>query len=506
MNANLKNTGRLLLLTSIFLLTLLALPHVSVADEGQAWDKTFPKSDKVIHEKVTFNNRYGLTIAADMYVPINIDRSKKYAALIVGTPYGGVKEQGAGIYAQTMAERGFVAIAFDESYNGESGGNPRHVSSPDIFVEDFSAAVDFIGTRTFVDREKIGVIGICGSGAFSLTAAQVDPRIKAIATASMYDMSRAIRYGFGDSMTDQQRSQAMVQLGKQRWEDHENGNPFLPSGFPSEPAKSIPDGLDPITSEFFEYYAMERGHHPRSHGPFTLTSNMSFMNFPLLNYIETISPRPILFIMGEKAHSRYFTEDAYERAAQPKELYIVPGARHIDLYDGGDNNYIPFDKLESFFTENLMNVNHLNKISQNEKRVNTMQYNTVFPKGNQGPKEVFTNTTWVNMLHTDSDGVFDTQVYDVIFEPAARTFWHSHPGGQILLVTDGTGYYQEKGKPARLLNPGDVVPIPPDVVHWHGAAPDNHFIHVGMSTKVHLGPAAWFGAVTDEEYKEATGK
>ncbi len=491
--------GRALVL-SIFM----ALAGTVQAGGSQEWDKTFPKSDRVTHEKVSFHNRYGITVAADLYLPKNIDPSQKHAAIIVGTPYGGVKEQGAGIYAQTMAERGFVAIAFDESYNGESGGTPRHISSPDIFVEDFSAAVDYIGTRPFVDRNRIGVIGICGSGAFSLTAAQADHRIKAVATVSMYDMSRTIRYGFGDTMTDEQRTRTLVKMGEQRWEDFEKGRPLLPPGFPGEPAASVPEGLDPISSEFFEYYAMERGHHPNSIGSFTATSGMSFMNFPLLNYIETIAPRPILFIMGENAHSRYFTEDAYKRAAEPKELYIVPGARHIDLYDRTD--MIPFDKLESFFNDNLSGVDNLNESNQHDKGANTMQYNTVFPKGDRGPKEVFTNTTWVRMLHTDDEGAFDTQVYDVIFEPSARTFWHSHPGGQILLVTDGTGYYQEKGKPARSLNPGDVVPIPPDVVHWHGAAPESHFIHIGMSTKVHLGPAKWFGPVTDDEYAEATGK
>lgn len=331
------------------LLLFLFITNMSMAT--QQWDKTFAKSKKVIHEKVFYPNRYGLTIAADMYRPKNLDQSRKYPALLVGTPYGGVKEQGAGIYAQTMAERGFVAVAFDESFNGESSGEPRHVSSPDIFVEDFSAGVDFLGTRPFVDRNKIGVIGICGSGAFALTAAQVDHRIKAVATASMYDMSRVIRNGWKDSMSDEQRSKTLEQLGEQRWKDFKNKRPMLPEGFPKEPADSIPGGMDPISSEFWEYYAMARGHHPRSHGPFTQTSNMAFMNFALLNYIDTISPRPILFIMGEKAHSRYFTEDAYKMAAEPKELVIVPGARHIDLYDRTD--MIPFDKLESFFTSNL---------------------------------------------------------------------------------------------------------------------------------------------------------
>lgn len=325
--------------------------NAACAAEDSSWDKTFPLSDKVIHEKVFYPNRFGIRIAADMYLPKDIDMSKRYPALVIGTPYGGVKEQGAGIYAQTLAERGFVTIAFDESYNGESGGEPRRVSAPGIFVEDFSAGVDFLGTRSFVDREKIGAIGICGSGAFALTAAQVDHRIKAVATASMYDMSRVIRKGWEDSMTEEQRNQMLHQLGEQRWKDFESANPALTPAFPSEAAESIPEGLDPITSEFFEYYAMKRGHHPNSIAAFTVASATSFMNFPLLNYIETISPRPILFIIGENAHSRYFTEDAYEMAAEPKELYITPGARHIDLYDRMD--LIPFDKLTSFFEENL---------------------------------------------------------------------------------------------------------------------------------------------------------
>lgn len=313
--------------------------------------RTFELSEKVTVEKVSYKNRYGITVVADVYLSKDIDKSKKYPAIVIGTPYGGVKEQGAGIYAQNMAERGFVAIAFDESFNGESSGEPRHVSSPDIFVEDFSAGVDFLGTRPFVDRNRIGAIGICGSGGFSITAAQVDPRIKAVATASMYDISSMIRDGFGKTMTDEQRAQTLVQLGEQRWKDFENGTPEVPMGFPREPADSIPEGLDPISSEFFEYYGMERGHHPNAGAAFTITSSMSFMNFPLMNYIDTISPRPILFIIGENAHSRYFSEDAYERAAEPKELYIVPGARHIDLYDRTD--MIPFDKLESFFAKYL---------------------------------------------------------------------------------------------------------------------------------------------------------
>ena len=314
--------------------------------------RTFAISENVTVEKVAFKNRYGISVAADLYLSKAIDKSQKYPAIIVGTPYGGVKEQGAGIYAQELAQRGFVAIAFDESYNGESSGEPRRISSPDIFVEDFSAAVDFIGTRPFVDRDKIGVIGICGSGGFSVTAAQVDKRIKAVATVSMYDMSRVMRYGWEDSMADEARDQLLEQLGEQRWTDFaSDAAPELTPAFPSEPSESVPEGMDPISSEFFGYYAMKRGFHPNSIGAFTKTSAMAFMNFPLMNYIQTVSPRPILFIIGEHAHSRYFSEDAYKMAAEPKELFEVAGAGHVDLYDRTD--LIPFDKLESFFTENL---------------------------------------------------------------------------------------------------------------------------------------------------------
>ncbi|MBG0791410.1 MAG: alpha/beta hydrolase [Desulfovibrionaceae bacterium] len=335
------------------ILALVLAGNFACAGEDMTWDKTFESSDKVTHEKVSYPNRYGITLSADMYLPKDMDRSRKYPALVVGTPYGGVKEQGAGIYAQTMAERGFVAIAFDESFNGESGGEPRHVSSPDIFVEDFSAGVDFLGTRPFVDRNRIGVIGICGSGAFALKAAQVDRRIKAIATASMYDMSRLMRNGWEDGMSAEERRKILDELGEQRWKDFENGEPEYIPAFPAEASASVPEGMDPIGSEFFEYYGMDRGHHPRARANFTTTSSLAFMNFPLMNYIKSISPRPILFIIGENAHSRYFSEDAYELAAEPKELYIVPGARHIDLYDGGEKNSIPFDKLETFFNRNL---------------------------------------------------------------------------------------------------------------------------------------------------------
>ena len=314
---------------------------------------TYELRDTVTMEAVSYKNRYGVTIAAHMFLPADMDKSKKYPALVIGTPYGGVKEQGAGIYGMNMAERGYVAIAFDESFNGESGGEPHDLSSPDFFVEDFSAGVDFLGSLPFVDRDRIGAIGICGSGGFALTAAQVDLRIKAVATASMYDISSMFRDGFGYSLTDEQRTGMLEQLGQQRWDDFETGSPALPQGgWPVDgPAAELPEGLPPIMAEFFEYYGMKRGWHPNTVPNFTLTSAMAFMNFPLMNYLDSISPRPILLIMGENAHSRYYTEEAYERAAEPKELLIVPGARHIDLYDRED--MIPFDKMDAFFSENL---------------------------------------------------------------------------------------------------------------------------------------------------------
>jgi fermentation-respiration switch protein FrsA (DUF1100 family)/quercetin dioxygenase-like cupin family protein len=310
-------------------------------------ERTFPLSENVTVEKVSFPNRYGITLVAEMYLSKDMDRSQKYPAIIVGTPYGGVKEQGAGIYAQEMAERGFVALAFDQSYNGESSGEPRRISSPEIFTEDFSAAVDFIGTREFVDRDKIGVIGMCGSGGFALNAAQVDTRIKAIAPIVMYDMSRVKALGWMDAMTEEQRQDYLDQIGQQRWAEFEGGEVKMVVGTP----ETIDENTDPIGREFYEYYREPRGEHPRSTTEMTMTSDAAFMNFPLLYYIESISPRPILFVTGEVAHSKYFTDDTYEMAAEPKELYVVPGAGHVDLYDKVD--LIPFDKLESFFRSSL---------------------------------------------------------------------------------------------------------------------------------------------------------
>ncbi|QWU13777.1 hypothetical protein SAMN04487895_1015 [Paenibacillus sophorae] len=332
--------------------TVSSATTVSPAADSQAWDKTFPQNNKATVEKVSYKNRLGINIVADMYLPKNFNRAKKSPAIIVGPPFTGVKEQTAGLYAQEMAARGFVTLAFDPSYTGESGGQPRNIASPDTFAEDFSAAVDFLGTRSFVDRNDIGVIGVCASGGFAVSAAQIDPRLKAIATVSMYDMGRATREGLGlavtpnDVMTKEEQIKALEEAAEQRWIDFESGQIKYGGGT----AVELKPSAEAAVREFSEYYGTPRGYHPRSL-PYSLTSRGALVNFYPFEHIDTISPRPILFIAGENAHSRYYSEDAYKLAGEPKELYIVPGAGHVDLYDRME--YIPFNKLESFFKANL---------------------------------------------------------------------------------------------------------------------------------------------------------
>lgn len=327
---------------------LFNLSNTRAQTMSNEWDKTFPKSAKVDHQKVTFRNRYGITLAADMYSPK--DRGdRRLAAIAVGGPFGAVKEQSSGLYAQTMAERGFITLAFDPSYTGESGGEPRNVASPDINTEDFSAAVDFLGLQPSVDRERIGIIGICGWGGMALNAAAVDKRVKAVATSTMYDMTRVMSKGYNDSVTLEQRAQTLEQLSRQRWADAEKGTPAY-----GPVSLELKGGEPQFVVEYADYYKTPRGFHPRainSNASWTLTNPLSFMNMPLLTYIKEISPRPILLIHGENAHSRYFSETAYAAAAEPKELMIIPGARHVDLYDRVD--VIPFDRLQSFFEQHL---------------------------------------------------------------------------------------------------------------------------------------------------------
>lgn len=311
---------------------------------------TFQLSDKVSRQKVSFKNRYGITISADLYVPKNIGNNI-LSALAISGPFGAVKEQSSGLYANQMAERGFIAIAFDPSYTGESSGEPRNIGSPEINTEDFSAAVDFLGLQKNVDRTKIGIIGICGFAGFALNTTAIDKRVKAVATTSMYDMTRVMSKGYFDAVNLGQRTKILEQLGQQRWVDAEKGTP-APS------TNNLPEkltGNEPqFVKEYQNYYKTSRGFHPRSinsNSSWTATNPLSFMNMPILTYIKEISPRPILLIAGENAHSKYLSEDAYKMASEPKELMIIPKAVHVDLYDKVD--VIPFDKLATFFKQNL---------------------------------------------------------------------------------------------------------------------------------------------------------
>ncbi|MCA1335440.1 alpha/beta hydrolase [Pseudooceanicola marinus] len=308
----------------------------------------FELSDKVTRTSVSYTTRYGIALAADLYRPADFDETKEYPALIVGAPYGGVKEQGPGIYANEMAQHGYVVLTFDPAYNGYSEGEPRHLSSPDLFVEDFMAGVDFLGTRVFVDRDRIGAIGICGSGGFALSAAQVDPRIQAVATVSMYDIARMHKMGMNDSMSDEDRAGFLKMVADQRYADFEAVDPALTD---RGALLGWDEDSHPVGIEFGEFYSRPRGYHPNSITQFTVTSAASWMNFGLLDNLSWLNGRPILLVMGEKAHSAYFSEDVYEAAAEPKELYTVPGANHVDLYD--KTNLIPFEKLKGFFDDAL---------------------------------------------------------------------------------------------------------------------------------------------------------
>lgn len=317
-------------------------------DNNGSWDKKFPQSKQVDHRKVTFRNRYGITLAADLYTPRHA--AGKLAAIAVCGPFGAVKEQASGLYAQTMAERGFVTLAFDASYTGESGGEPRHVASPDINTEDFSAAVDWLTTLPGVDPERIGVIGICGFGGFAINAAANDTRIKATVASTMYDISRVNANGYFDAMDAAQRYELRRRLNAQRTADAAAGSPASVQVI----ADPLPADAPQFVQDYYDYYKTPRGFHPRSinsNGGWNTTSSLSFINMPILAYSDEIRSA-VLLVHGEKAHSRYMSEDAFKRlTGDNKELLIIPGASHVDLYDRVD--VIPFDKFVAFFTENL---------------------------------------------------------------------------------------------------------------------------------------------------------
>lgn len=322
----------------------------------QEWDKVFPKSDKVEHSKVTFHNRYGITLAADLYIPKNVEG--KLAAIAVCGPFGAVKEQASGLYAQTMAERGFLTMAFDPSFTGESGGKPRYMASPDINTEDFQAAVDFLSLHEKADSERIGIIGICGWGGMALNAAALDTRIKATVASTMYDMTRVNAKGYFDAEdSEEARYEKKQAMNAQRLEDYRSGTYALGGGV----VDPLPEDAPFFVKDYHDYYKTKRGYHARSlnsNGGWNIAGCMSFLNQPILKYSNEIRSA-VLIMHGEKAHSCYFSRDAYADMvkdnpyADNKELLIIPGAVHTDLYDGGGKGAIPFDKMEEFFTENL---------------------------------------------------------------------------------------------------------------------------------------------------------
>lgn len=322
----------------------------------QEWDKTFPQSDKVSHSKVTFHNRYGITLAADVYVPKHAEG--RLAAIAVSGPFGAVKEQASGLYAQTMAERGFLTMAFDPSFTGESGGQPRYMASPDINTEDFQAAVDYLSCRDDVDPERIGIIGICGWGGMALNAAALDTRVKATVASTMYDMTRVNAKGYFDAEdSEEARHEKRVALNKQRTLDYQSGTYALGGGV----VDPLPDDAPFFVKDYYDYYKTKRGYHPRSlnsNAGWNVTGCMSFLNQPILQYSSEIRSA-VLVIHGEKAHSCYFSKDAYANMINGnpnpdnKELMIIPDAVHTDLYDGGNKDAIPFDKMTAFFNTYL---------------------------------------------------------------------------------------------------------------------------------------------------------
>jgi len=338
-------------ITTLLITLLLIIGANNMAKaKNNDWDKVFPKSDKVNVEKVHFKNRFGITLTGDLYTPKNIKKGEKYSAIAISGPFGAVKEQASGLYAQTLAERGFITLAFDPSYTGESSGQPRNIASPDINTEDFSAAVDFLSNQQNVNPDKIGILGICGFGGFALNAASIDTRIKATVTSTMYDMTRVSAKGYNDVMDENARYDLKQTLNKQRTEDFKNGAYAKASGLPEKLTGEEPQFI----KDYFNYYKTKRGFHARSinsNGNWNMTSSLSLINLPILAYSDEIKSA-VLIIHGENAHSRYFSEDAFKNLkGDNKELLIIKNANHTDLYY--NNDLIPFEKIENFYKKYL---------------------------------------------------------------------------------------------------------------------------------------------------------
>ena len=338
-----------ILLSFATLLLIIGGCNMSIAKNSK-WDKTFPQSDKVAVKKVSFTNRYGITLVGDLYIPKTLKKDEKLPAISLSGPFGAVKEQASGLYAQTLAERGFITLAFDPSYTGESKGTPRNVASPDINTEDFSAAVDYLSNHANVNPDKIGILGICGFGGFAINAAAIDTRIKATVASTMYDMTRVSAKGYNDTINEQGRYELKQSLNKQRTEDYKNGTYAKAAGLPEKLTGEEPQ----FVKDYWNYYKTKRGFHERSinsNGNWNMTSSLALINMPILAYSDEIKSA-VLVIHGEKAHSRYFGEDAFKKLkGDNKELLIVDGASHVDLYDNLEK--IPFDKIEHFFKNNL---------------------------------------------------------------------------------------------------------------------------------------------------------
>lgn len=338
-------------ITTLLITLLLIIGANNMAKaKNNDWDKVFPKSDKVNVKKVHFKNRFGITLTGDLYTPKNIKKGEKYSAIAISGPFGAVKEQASGLYAQTLAERGFITLAFDPSYTGESSGQPRNIASPDINTEDFSAAVDFLSNQQNVNPDKIGVLGICGFGGFALNAASIDTRIKATVTSTMYDMTRVSAKGYNDVMDENARYNLKQTLNKQRTEDFKNGTYAKASGLPEKLTGEEPQFI----KDYFNYYKTKQGFHARSinsNGNWNMTSSLSLINLPILAYSDEIKSA-VLIIHGENAHSRYFSEDAFKNLkGDNKELLIIKNANHTDLYY--NNDLIPFEKIENFYKKYL---------------------------------------------------------------------------------------------------------------------------------------------------------